>query len=51
MFCCMAFGQGAGTASALSVKNGVPLKEVDSAELQRALRSQGVEIEELDGKE
>jgi glycine/D-amino acid oxidase-like deaminating enzyme len=51
MFCCMAFGQGAGTAAALSVKSDVSLNEINSAELQRALKDQGVLIDRVDSRE
>lgn len=39
---CMAMGQAAGTAAALSVKLSVPPRLLDVALLQRALREQGV---------
>jgi hypothetical protein len=47
MFCCMAFGQAAGSAAALSIKNKSPLREINPKELQASLRKQGVEIEEV----
>lgn len=38
---CMALGQAAGTAAALSIKTGVGLSEVDTEQLRRDLRNQG----------
>ena len=39
---CMATGQAAGVAAALSAKNGVGLRELDVSEIQSVLREQGV---------
>jgi hypothetical protein len=39
---CMAFGQAAGTAAALSVKTGIKPRDIDSRLLQKHLLSQGV---------
>lgn len=41
MPCCMAMGQAAGTAAALSCESGVPLNRVDIKLLQKKLRSDG----------
>jgi hypothetical protein len=41
---CMAFGQAAGTAAALSVKNGVDLRKVNIGALQVSLGKQGVPL-------
>jgi hypothetical protein len=38
---CMAYGQAAGTAAALAVERGVAARELDGAELRRALDEQG----------
>ena len=40
----IALGQAAGNAAAMSVADGAPLRSVDVAALQTALRSQGVEL-------
>lgn len=42
--CCMATGQAAGTAAALSVKSGKPPRQQDLSELQQTLIAQGVEL-------
>ncbi len=39
---CFAMGQAAGKAAALALKAGVPVRRVDSTELRRCLRQQGV---------
>lgn len=44
VMCCMALGEAAGTAAALAVKNGVTVRELDVAELQRTLVKNGVNI-------
>lgn len=41
---CMATGQAAGVAAALSAKRGVGLRELDVPEIQRVLREQGVHL-------
>jgi hypothetical protein len=41
---CIAFGQAAGTAAALSIKDGVNLREVDYRALQDSLIKQGVPL-------
>jgi hypothetical protein len=41
---CMAFGQAAGTAAALSVKSGVDLRKVNIGALQDSLSKQGVPL-------
>ncbi len=45
MMCCMATGQGAGVAAALSVKDNVICREVNISKVQKALKKQGVRIE------
>lgn len=42
--CCMATGQAAGTAAALSAKSGKPPRRVEISELQQTLASQGVDL-------
>lgn len=44
--CCMATGEAAGAAAALALKHGVTPRKVDVTELQKVLRSQGVNLEE-----
>ena len=44
MMCCCVSGQGAGVASAESVKEGVSCREVDVSRVQEALKKQGVRI-------
>ncbi|THB75246.1 MAG: FAD-dependent oxidoreductase [Desulfobacteraceae bacterium] len=44
MMCCTVTGQGAGTAAAVSVKDGVSTHKVDIAHVQNALIRQGVRI-------
>jgi hypothetical protein len=44
MMCCAVTGQGAGVASAVSIKDGVPVRDVNIAHLQAELRRQGVRI-------
>ena len=41
---CAVFGQGAGTAAALSLKDGVAPRKLEIAKLQSSLRKQGVAI-------
>ena len=41
---CAVFGQGAGVAAALSVRNGISPRELDIGQLQDTLRKQGVAI-------
>ncbi len=41
---CMAFGQAAGTAAALSVQDGVPPRDLDTDKLQRVLKHQGANL-------
>ena len=38
---CMAMGQAAGTAAALAVRGGIPPRQVETAELRRALKEGG----------
>jgi hypothetical protein len=45
MMCCTVTGQGAGVAAAVSVKEDVTCRQVDIAEVQRALKKQGVRID------
>jgi hypothetical protein len=45
MMCCTVTGQGAGTAAALSLEDGVTCRQVDVARLQQTLERQGVRIE------
>jgi hypothetical protein len=40
----MTLGQAAGNAAAMSVKNQVPPRQIDVAELQKRLQSQDVAI-------
>lgn len=40
----MTLGQAGGTAAALAIRHGVDLRGVDTAELQRRLQAQGVEV-------
>ena len=44
VMCCMSLGEAAGTAAALAVKDGVKVRELDVAKLQRTLVSGGVNI-------
>lgn len=44
MPCCFATGQAAGTAAALAVKHGVPVKKLDIKILQKTLLKQGAKI-------
>jgi hypothetical protein len=44
MSCCAVSGQGAGVAAALSVRSGKALDEIDMAEVQKTLESQGVRV-------
>jgi glycine/D-amino acid oxidase-like deaminating enzyme len=44
MPCCMAMGQAAGVAAALSVSGAETLRDVDVRELQKALEAQGAEL-------
>ena len=41
---CLAFGQAAGTAAALSIKSGVNLRKVNMESLQASLSDQGVPL-------
>jgi hypothetical protein len=41
---CMALGQAAGTAAALSVRKGVQPRDLEVAELQEALRKDGTAV-------
>jgi hypothetical protein len=41
---CMAMGQAAGTAAAIAVRQDVPLRKVDVAELQATLKAQGADL-------
>ncbi len=45
MPCCMAMGQAAGTAAALSASQGIPPRKVDIVALRKALVAQGVSLE------
>jgi hypothetical protein len=40
---CMAMGEATGTAAALALNAGVPVREVDIAKLQKTLRAQGAD--------
>ena len=44
MVCCIATGQGAGVAAAVSVKENINCREVDILKVQKALENQGVRI-------
>ena len=41
---CAVFGQGAGTAAALAIKDGVTPRKLDVGKLQATLRKEGVSI-------
>jgi ribulose 1,5-bisphosphate synthetase/thiazole synthase len=41
---CMAYGQAAGTAAAIAIKQGISVKKVDIPTLRKTLESQGVDI-------
>ncbi len=43
---CIAFGEAAGTAAAIAIKNGIRVREVDSNQLQKQLNKQGVILPE-----
>jgi hypothetical protein len=45
MMCCTVTGQGAGVAAAVSIKDDVPCRRVNIAEVQKGLKKQGVRIE------
>jgi len=45
---CIAMGEAAGTASALSLRNGIPPRAIDIAALQAQLRQQGAILSESD---
>ena len=45
MMCCTVTGQGAGIAAAVSLKDNVPVRAVDIAQVQKALVKQGVRID------
>jgi hypothetical protein len=45
MMCCTVTGQGAGTAAAVSVKDGVSTKTVNIERVRDALKKQGVRID------
>jgi hypothetical protein len=47
---CIAFGEAAGTASALALKAGVAIKDVDIKALQKQLAKQGVPLPDLKKK-
>ena len=44
MMCCAVIGQGAGVAAAVSIKDGVSVRDVSIANLQRELLRQGVRL-------
>jgi len=44
MSCCVVTGQGAGTAAAVSVKNGTPTSQVDIKDVQQRLERQNVRV-------
>jgi hypothetical protein len=44
MMCCTVTGQGAGTAAAVSLKNGVPSSQVSVKDVQNTLKRRGVRI-------
>ena len=44
MMCCTVTGQGAGVASAVSIKNNVSCREVNISKVQKTLEKQGVRI-------
>lgn len=45
MSCCSVTGQAAGTAAAVSIKQNVPVSQIDIKELQNTLRHDGVRID------
>jgi hypothetical protein len=45
MMCCTVTGQGAGVAASVSLKDGVPCREVDLSRVRKSLERQGVRIE------
>ncbi len=45
MACCVATGQGAGVAAAVSIRDGVPTSKVDIRKVQQALKQQAVRID------
>jgi hypothetical protein len=47
---CIAFGEAAGTASALALKSGVKIKDVDIKALQKQLAKQGVPLPDVTKK-
>jgi hypothetical protein len=47
---CIAFGEAAGTASALALKAGVGIKDVDIKALQKQLAKQGVPLPDVNKK-
>jgi len=44
---CMVMGQGVGTAAAMGLEQGIGMHELDVAELQKALREDGVYLEDV----
>jgi hypothetical protein len=44
MVCCIATGQGAGVAAAVSIKENINCRDVNILEVQKALENQGVRI-------
>ena len=44
MMCCAVTGQGAGVAAAVSIKDGVSLRDISVARLQAELKRQGVRL-------
>jgi hypothetical protein len=46
---CMAMGEAAGVAAALSIDAGVPVRSVDVGAVQRTLRAQGADPGDQDG--
>ena len=44
MVCCIATGQGAGAAAAVSIKENSSCRSVDIAKIQKSLENQGVRI-------
>ena len=44
---CIAYGEAAGTAAALAVKNNVKVKDVDIGQLQSSLAARGVILPDL----
>ncbi len=47
MFCCMAFGEAAGAAAAISIQDKTALENVDAHKLREVLRQKGVNLDPI----